>query len=109
MRTMASLVAATAALLVSLGAAACPGHTHAVGWTDGDGNRVEVHSHPGTVNYGEWGGPPYFEDLDANGDGVIDEDEAAAYPPLANDFLLASGGKDAVTPARYEWWANSSD
>lgn len=55
-----------------------------------------------TVDYGP---KPAFKDLDTNGDGVISEKEASAYPPLANDFLHASHGRHVITRAQYERWA----
>lgn len=49
------------------------------------------------------GPPPDFAQL--SGDkGYITEDEASAYPPLANDFLHASGGSKHLSKAAYARW-----
>jgi hypothetical protein len=48
---------------------------------------------------------PPFDALDTNHDGIISESEAAAYPPLANDYLhVAEKGSRGVTRAEYERW-----
>ncbi len=49
------------------------------------------------------GPPPDFATL-ANGKAYITEDDAAAYPPLANDFLHASGGNKHLSKAAYARW-----
>lgn len=49
------------------------------------------------------GPPPDFATL-ANGKAYITEDDAAAYPPLANDFLHASGGAKHLSKAAYARW-----
>lgn len=49
------------------------------------------------------GPPPNFATL-ANGKTYITEDDAAAYPPLANDFLHASGGTQHLSKAAYARW-----
>lgn len=51
-----------------------------------------------------FGPPPPFEALDTNRDGQLSEAETAAYPPLENDFLYASGGAKSISKARYEKW-----
>lgn len=49
--------------------------------------------------------PPAFASLDANGNGSIDASEAAAYPPLANDFGYADSSHDkAVSKSEYARW-----
>ncbi|WP_266171788.1 hypothetical protein [Dyella subtropica] len=55
---------------------------------------------PATKNAGP---PPDFAQL-AGGKSYVTEDDAAAYPPLANDFLHASSGKNRLTKAQYENW-----
>jgi hypothetical protein len=66
-------------------------------------SQVEVTSSmPEPPTYGP---KPAFKDLDTNGDGVISQEEAAAYPLLANDFLYASHGGRVITRAQYERWA----
>jgi len=48
---------------------------------------------------------PSFDVLDTNHDGVISESEAAAYSPLANDYLhVAQKGSRGVTRAEYNNW-----
>lgn len=49
------------------------------------------------------GPPPDFATL-ANGKAYITEDDASAYPPLANDFLHASGGAQHLSKAAYARW-----
>jgi hypothetical protein len=49
--------------------------------------------------------PPTFRYLDVNGDGVISEREASAYPLLANDFLYASHHRTVITRPQYERWS----
>lgn len=63
-----------------------------------------------TVNSGmpadvpSYGPPPSFESLDTNHDGRISEAEAAAYPPLDNDFLYVSGQAKTISRAQYQKW-----
>lgn len=48
---------------------------------------------------------PAFTSLDANGDGSISTAEAAAYPPLGNDFNYAdSSHNQAISRSEYERW-----
>jgi len=49
------------------------------------------------------GPPPDFATL-ANGKAYITEDDAVAYPPLANDFLHASGGSQHLNKSAYARW-----
>jgi len=49
------------------------------------------------------GPPPDFATL-ANGKAYVTEDDASAYPPLANDFLHASGGAQQLSKAAYARW-----
>jgi len=49
------------------------------------------------------GPPPGFATL-ANGKAYVTEDDASAYPPLANDFLHASGGAQHLSKAAYARW-----
>ncbi len=66
-----------------------------------------------TVNSGQpsprdYGPPPPFAQLAASGDGYISRDEAAAYPPLANDFIHADANRDGrISKSEYQRWANS--
>lgn len=48
---------------------------------------------------------PAFASLDTNGNGSISTGEAAAYPPLANDFQYADSSHDkAVSESEYTHW-----
>lgn len=47
--------------------------------------------------------PPPFKQLAGNGKWIT-QDQAAAYPPLANDFLHASQGAERVNKTQYENW-----
>lgn len=51
------------------------------------------------------GPAPGFAQLDANGDGFIDLDEAPGYRLLANDFRMADSNHDGkVSKREYERW-----
>lgn len=51
-----------------------------------------------------FGPAPSFEQLSGGGK-AITEEQASAYPPLANDFLHADGDRNGgVTKAEYERW-----
>jgi len=62
-----------------------------------------------TVNSAPAGAPgmapaPAFEQL-AGGGKSISEDQAAAYPPLANDFINADRNRDGkISKAEYQYW-----
>ena len=73
---------------------------------DSNGGTLTVNSGmPADVrNYGP---PPSFKSLDANHDGRISEDEAAAYPPLDSDFLNASGQARTISRAQYQRWVQT--
>lgn len=47
--------------------------------------------------------PPPFSQLSGGGKWITEE-QAAAYPPLANDFLNASHSGKRVSKAQYEAW-----
>ncbi|HKR76773.1 MAG TPA: hypothetical protein VJR95_08900 [Rhodanobacter sp.] len=49
------------------------------------------------------GSPPPFDQL-SGGTKWITEEQAAAYPPLANDFLNASHHGTRVSKSQYEAW-----
>lgn len=52
----------------------------------------------------DFGPPPAFDQL-AGGASHIREDGAAAYPPLANDFIHADGNRDGrISSAEYARW-----
>lgn len=60
-----------------------------------------------------WGQPPpppaqarpAFTTLDRNGDGSVDEGEAAAYTVLANDFIYADGNRDGrISRREFDRW-----
>lgn len=49
--------------------------------------------------------PPAFASLDANGNGSIDANEAAAYPPLANAFGYVDSSHDKrISKSEYAHW-----
>lgn len=75
-------------------------------WQDPSGTTVELRTHG--VPRRDYGPTPSFQSLDQNGDGIIDESEASAYPLLANDFLYASGQTSRITPSRYRWWTTQA-
>ncbi|RDS80308.1 hypothetical protein [Dyella psychrodurans] len=47
--------------------------------------------------------PPSFEQL-SGGSKFITEDQASAYPPLANDFSYVAGHSDRISKSQYERW-----
>lgn len=54
------------------------------------------------------GPAPSFEQL-SGGSRFITEDQAAAYPLLANDFLYVDKGHTGhITKAQYERWLNNN-
>lgn len=71
-----------------------------------NGGTLTVHAGmPAQVQ--DYGPPPAFKVLDTNHDGRISEEEAAAYPPLDSDFLLASQQGKYITRAQYERWVST--
>lgn len=73
---------------------------------DSNGGTLTVHAGmPAHVQ--DYGPPPAFAALDTNHDGRISEQEAAAYPPLDSDFLLASQHGKYITRAQYKQWAST--
>ena len=66
--------------------------------------QVTIHSVVPPVNAGP---APSFEQL-SGGTRYITEDQAAAYPLLANDFLhVDTGHTGHITKAQYERWVNN--
>ena len=59
------------------------------------------------ANVQNYGPAPSFQSLDANHDGRISQDEAAAYPPLDSDFLYASGQAKTISSAQYQKWVQT--
>ncbi len=58
------------------------------------------------TGYTPSGPAPDFAQLDSNGDGSIDNAEAAGYKLLANDFRMADSNHDGkVSKREYERWA----
>jgi hypothetical protein len=67
--------------------------------------QVTIHS---TVPQVKAGPAPSFEQL-SGGSGYITEDQASAYPLLANDFLFVDKGHTGhITKAQYERWVNNN-
>jgi hypothetical protein len=55
----------------------------------------------------DFGPAPAFADIDRGNRGYVNSEEAAAYPPLANDFIHADANRDGrVTRAEYERWSH---
>jgi hypothetical protein len=86
---------------------------YAVWHEDADGNPVDCGPGPGDHDGGDHDGGPKFEDVDTNGDGVIDREEARAmfgYDDQGNpdpEFDTAyddvdQNGDGVVDPAEYE-------
>jgi hypothetical protein len=68
---------------------------------NGSQGQVTVHSsmgHPPSA-----ASPPSFEQL-SGGSKFITEDQASAYPPLANDFSYVAGHSNRITKSQYEHW-----
>ena len=67
--------------------------------------QVTIHSTVPQVNAGP---APSFEQL-SGGSRYITEDQAAAYPLLANDFLSVDKGHTGhITKSQYERWVNNN-
>lgn len=57
------------------------------------------------TGYTPSGPAPDFAQLDANGDGFLDQSEASGYRLLANDFRMADSNRDGkVSKREYERW-----
>ena len=67
----------------------------------GETAEVTVRSVPPAAP--QFGPPPPFSQL-SGGKKWITEEQAAAYPPLANDFLNASHDGKRVSKTQYEAW-----
>lgn len=94
-------------LAIGLFAIAAAAQDNTTRMTDRNGNTVIVHSgQPAPVNYGP---APSFEQLDPNHDGSISRDEAAAYPPLLNDFDFIAHHADKISRAQFERWNKSQN
>ncbi|MDO1530324.1 EF-hand domain-containing protein [Fulvimonas sp. R45] len=66
--------------------------------------QVTVNSAPGKVE--DAGPAPDFAQL-SGGKKSITPDQAAAYPPLANDFEYADSNRDGhISKAEYQRWAS---
>lgn len=58
------------------------------------------------TGYTPSGPAPEFAQLDSNGDGLVDNTEAAGYKLLANDFRLADSNRDGrISKREYQHWA----
>lgn len=71
-------------------------------------NQGEVTVRSAGTGYTASGPAPEFAQLDSNGNGSINADEATGYKLLANDFLMADSNHDGrVSKREYERWASS--
>lgn len=96
------------AIALCCGAAAVSAQT-----SSSDGLREVQYPSPRgdlTVRYGQPAAKPAepkpaFAQLDRNGDGSIDENEAVGYRTLANDFEFADKNRDMrISPREFERW-----
>ena len=70
-----------------------------------DTPRGELTVHSGMPVPKDYGPAPSFATLDSNGDHHISQQEAKAYPPLANDFLYVSGDQTKpISKSQYQRW-----
>lgn len=71
-------------------------------FTASDGTQVTITSaQPAPVNAGP---VPAFTELDTNKDGWINRTEAAAYPPLLNDFDYIAHHANRISKHQFERW-----
>jgi hypothetical protein len=71
-------------------------------------SRGELVVHTGQPAPHDFGPPPSFAQLDRRGTGYVTSEDAAAYPPLANDFIYADANRDGrISKAEYERWARA--
>lgn len=86
--------------------------TYAPASTDTHTTTYQTAQGPLVVNWGQpamrqYGPPPPFAQLDRSGSGFIGSDDAAGFPPLANDFIHADGNRDGrISSAEYARWAS---
>ncbi|HEY0179694.1 MAG TPA: EF-hand domain-containing protein [Dokdonella sp.] len=95
----------TAMLALCAASAYAQQDTHTTTYDTADGPLVVHSGQPQRTNYGA---PPPFSQLDRGGRGYLTSDDAAAYPPLANDFIYADSNRDGrVSRSEYERWAKA--
>lgn len=64
--------------------------------------------HSGQPEAKQYGPAPAFAQLARRGADYVTNDEADAYPPLANDFIHADTNRDGrVSHAEYDRWLKS--
>lgn len=73
---------------------------------DTPGGELVVHTgQPEPRNFGP---PPSFAQLDRRNAGYLGGEDAAAYPPLANDFIYADSNRDGrISKAEYDRWVHA--
>lgn len=88
-------------------AAAQSSDTSSVTLPTATGTKTVVSSMPEAPAYGP---PPPFSKLDSNHDGYISQEEANAYPLLANDFIYADSNRDGrISKQEYQRWTHSRE
>ena len=93
---------AAVALLASAATSAQTDRDRVTQFTSGDGTQVTVVSgQPPARSYGP---KPPFAQLDTDHDGSISRNEAAAFPPLLNDFDNLAHHVATIGRSRYERW-----
>jgi hypothetical protein len=101
MKSKSSIAILVPALLVcAIPAFAQRSETYSV--YDAQGHETIVHI--GMPKPHHYGPKPAFAQLDRNHVGSIDREQAAAFPPLLNDFDNLAHGADRITARQYEQW-----
>jgi hypothetical protein len=73
--------------------------------TTANGTQVSVASGPPKEDH--YGPAPSFAKLDKNHDGYVSRSEAAAFPPLLNDFDYAAHHASRISKQHFEAWVKT--